>query len=117
MRDVKHHLSPFWWGPRDTRGDGARPLDESRFPQGKIAPAVSPARQSLDNDPPERQAMIERENRSSAHWGCAVAGGTNDQQAASRRRGRRAKTDKTFRIAKPMRKVSWTKRFAAEGGA
>ena len=22
-------------------------------------------------------------------------------------------TDKTFRIAKPMRKVSWTKRFAA----
>ena len=25
------------------------------------------------------------------------------------------KTDKTFRIAKPMRKVSWTKRFAAGG--
>jgi hypothetical protein len=24
-------------------------------------------------------------------------------------------TDKTFRIAKPMRKVSWTKRFAAGG--
>ena len=27
------------------------------------------------------------------------------------------KTDKTFRIAKPMRKVSWTKRFAAGGGS
>jgi hypothetical protein len=25
------------------------------------------------------------------------------------------KIDETFRIAKPMRKVSWTKRFAAEG--
>jgi hypothetical protein len=25
------------------------------------------------------------------------------------------KIDKTFRIAKPMRKVSWTKRFAAGG--
>jgi hypothetical protein len=58
--------------------------------------------------------MIERENRSSAHWGCAIPGGTNDQQAASRRHGTRAKKRKTGISRKRWTSKRWTNQTRAQ---